>query len=267
MVVQYEYSIGKWEIHEILDINGNKINIRRKFMHKKVKMLYLYNSGIMISYRNEAILIDGLFNDDNPFDRMPYECREDLLNKNGIFKNLKCLLFTHCHKDHYDEKGIEDFISKHKDTIIVTPEKVNNELLRSSSGCFKVGGFEISFVETGHIGPGFETCRHYVYKICVGEKKIIVTGDMDTLNLNTVLERFGTDTSVFLINPAMLMYEMKTPETTLLNEVSNLYIYHIPSEGKDELGYRMMTKGIFNKVKKLLGDVKILDENMLLYVL
>lgn len=231
-------------------------------MGEEIKILYLYNSALLISYGGEAILIDGVFEERNIFDKMPNGYEESLLNRQTPFNNVIALMFTHCHPDHYNDRVVEEFRRKFPDIPTISPIKVNGECIHSPSGKFVIGPFEISYFDTEHIYVGPEKCPHYVYKVCVDKKEIVVSGDMNPDKLEEIINRYGIDADAFFINPALLMYEMKNPETTSLKEITNLYIYHIPSEMNDDYGYRKAILSLNKKINTHLGNAVVLMDNM-----
>ncbi len=231
-------------------------------MGEEIKILYLYNSALLISYGSESILIDGVFEEENIFDKMPDGYEEDLLNRHAPFDNVIALMFTHCHPDHYNDRVVESFRMKYPDIPVISPVKVNGEYMHSPSGKFAIGPFEISYFDTEHIYVGQEKCPHYVYKVCVGKKEIVVSGDMNPDKLDEIVSRYGNDADAFFINPALLMYEMRMPENTLLKGIRNLYIYHIPTEMNDDYGYRKATLSLNKKINDHLGNVVVLMDNI-----
>ena len=65
----------------------------------------LANAGVLIRYRDTALLLDGLFGrKDNPFSLLPPGCREAMLRGEPPFERLDYLLFTHYHPDHFDPR-------------------------------------------------------------------------------------------------------------------------------------------------------------------
>lgn len=218
-----------------------------------MELLYLYNCAVLISCENSSILVDGLFNN-NCFDEMPDECKTDILMKRPPFNNVTALLFTHCHADHFDALMQETYTKYYPETLVLSP----NTIGKDKNGKIECGEFQIAFLETGHIQTGMEEGKHFVFQITIEGKKIVFTGDMHPDKLDEVIDSFGSDADAFFINPALLLYEMKCPENTALAEINNIYVYHIPSEEKDDFLYRKATININKKVKETLGDVKLL---------
>lgn len=231
-------------------------------MLAELKVLYLYNAGILLSYGNDSILIDGVFDDRNIFDKMPLGYRETLLRKEMPFENVKGLLFTHCHDDHYDAETVKKFTDKYADAEIVAPRLGMDKKLAEECGKFSVGVFDIEYLKTRHIFVGELTCDNYVYKVSIGNKTVIVTGDTDPESIEKITNVFRKDTDAFFINAATFLYEMKHPETTSLGQVKNLYVYHLPSEGNDDYGYRKATVSIMEKAKRVINNIEFLLENV-----
>lgn len=225
-----------------------------------MKWTYLYNCGIVITYRETILLIDGIFEKDNEyFDKMPDPFEQALFYGETPFEKIDALLFTHCHADHYSRTMVERYTAAFPATQVISPETI----LMDEQGRIICGDFEITYIETGHIPTGIREGKHYVFEICAGEKRMVLTGDMDPEKLADIIRRFGTDADVFLVNPALLLYEMKRPEETLLRRIKNLYVYHIPSEARDVYGYRKAALSIMSRVEQHLGKVTLLLDNMM----
>lgn len=223
-----------------------------------MKLLYLYNCAVLISYENSSILVDGLFDNNNLFDEMPKECKSNVLKRKPPFNNITALLFTHCHADHFNKQMQETYRKSYPETLVLSPSTIGE----NKKGIIRCGDFQIAYLETGHIHTGMKEGKHFVYQIAVADKKFVFTGDMHPDRLDEVIKCFGCDVDAFFINPALLLYEMKCPEKTALAEINNIYIYHIPSEERDNFYYRKATINISKKVKRILGDVKLLTEPM-----
>lgn len=227
-----------------------------------LEILYLYNSGVLLSYGEEALLFDGVFDDSNFFDKMPPGYKETLMKKEIPFEHVNALLFTHCHNDHYDADTVNKFAGKYSTAEIIAPIEGYEDKLIGEWGMFTIGLFDIEYLKTRHIFAGDLTCDNYVYKITAGERSIVITGDTDPNSFDKIIDRFGKDADVFLINAATFLYEMKRPEDTLLKHVKNLFVYHLPTEANDDYGYRKATISVINKAKSYLNNVNYLLDNM-----
>lgn len=66
-----------------------------------IRVTLLANAGVLIRYRDTALLLDGLFGrKDNPFSLLPPGCREAMLRGEPPFERLDYPLSPHCHGDH-----------------------------------------------------------------------------------------------------------------------------------------------------------------------
>lgn len=231
-------------------------------MGTKLKILYLYNSGVLLSYGEESILIDGVFNANNIFDKMPPGYKETFLRREIPFDHVDVLLFTHCHDDHYDEDTVKEFAKRYVKAHIVAPTKGRGFLLRGEKGRFKLGAFDIEYLKARHIYVGSLTCDNYVYKVTAGNRSVVITGDTDPESLGRITDVFGCDSDVFLINAATFLYEMKRAETTILKSIKNLYVYHLTAEDNDDYGYRKATVSIMGKARQYLSNTKYLLDNV-----
>lgn len=231
-------------------------------MKNTMRVLYLYNSGLLLTYDKEAVLIDGVFGEGNAFDKMPSEYKDALFKKKAPFNSIKMLLFTHCHNDHYDENTAVMFSDRYQDVEIVAPTNGRDNRIPSKYGKFIVGSFEIEYLKTRHIDVGPLTCDNYVYKITAGDRTVVITGDSEPDSIKEIISRFGCDADVFLINAAAFLQEMKDLDNTHLRVISNLYVYHLPSTLNDKYGYRKAILRKMNKAKLHFENIEYLLENM-----
>lgn len=224
-----------------------------------VHLTYLYNCGVLLSCGEDRILIDGLFGKENNFfDILPDEYEQALLSGKAPFEDITALLFTHCHGDHYSRRLVDQYMQAFPQVQVISPETV----LTGDSGAISCGSLKIEYSETGHIPTGRDEGRHYVFGIAAGGRNLVFTGDMDPAKLEDIIQRHGVDADAFFINPAMLLYEMKAPDKTLLQNIENLYVYHLPSEARDLYGYRKATFSSLNRIRTHLGGIKLLPDNM-----
>lgn len=99
---------------------------------RSVKVYYVANEGFLLESNGKNVLIDVLFN--TGLDR--YACPDssllsNMIQANSPFENIDFLIFTHNHPDHFNDSLAYVFMSKHKETQMICPAQVTEQLLHN----------------------------------------------------------------------------------------------------------------------------------------
>ncbi|HEY5680421.1 MAG TPA: MBL fold metallo-hydrolase, partial [Pseudomonadales bacterium] len=74
---------------------------------KEAKLTYLANEGVMITWRDEAVLIDALFRGGVAgYATLDPKTRDDLESARAPFDRVQAILVTHFHADHLDPEAV-----------------------------------------------------------------------------------------------------------------------------------------------------------------
>ncbi len=89
-----------------------------------VELCHVANAGFLIKGDSVSVLIDGLMQEDHydgrfalPSDKM----FGDMMNKSGVFENLRLVLSTHRHGDHFDPKATIRHLRQTEDVQYAIP--------------------------------------------------------------------------------------------------------------------------------------------------
>jgi L-ascorbate metabolism protein UlaG (beta-lactamase superfamily) len=209
------------------------------------EIIYLANCALFIESQGTSLLIDGLFKDDNPFDRIEPFVEHSIVNATGRYSHIDGLLFTHCHEDHFDKEKVNTFINNHPETTLLVPEvpeskgvhhgkeTPSHEWIKGDLWEHKtvtIGSLSVTFIKTGHISYDYE--EHYCILVDNGQESILVTGDMELSDLSRLGEIPNLERCTAFFNPIVLG---KPSWVEILADLKfkNILIYHIPSEKKD----------------------------------
>lgn len=140
------------------------------------------NCGLYFVRNSVGILIDGLF-DGREFgysktqERDFVQCRD----RSGIYTDLKALLFTHCHEDHFNEEMV-DAVRGNGEIQIYAPEYAGTNIaiknLTHEIAFFTVGDFQIYAVRTLHDGnAALQAAPHVSFIINTPEESFFLAGD------------------------------------------------------------------------------------------
>jgi len=96
---------------------------------RSVIVHYVANEGFLLENNGKKVLIDALFN--TGLDR--YACPDssllsNMIQANSPFEDIDFLIFTHNHPDHFNDSLAYAFLSKHKETQMICPNQVTEQL-------------------------------------------------------------------------------------------------------------------------------------------
>ncbi|MBR0307641.1 MAG: hypothetical protein IJH92_01980 [Mogibacterium sp.] len=132
----------------------------------KTRIFYTTNAGLYFCSDTSEILIDGIHDAGSAgFCPMDETMIEQMKKGKGLFAGSGALLFTHLHRDHYDEVTVEEYIRMHPDTAIWGPGLTSRGLkdieINADTCCFMYGDFSITAYRTRHSGSRTLAVPHY----------------------------------------------------------------------------------------------------------
>lgn len=145
-----------------------------------MKIISLGQAGLMIENEGSIILIDPyLSNNVEKFE--PQNKRKLPINESLFSIKPSCLIFTHCHLDHYDIETIKKYENLEKITtfsplsvfkdIATRFQKFDNKLV-SIGDSFKIGSLEFKTIKAYHSDP-----EAVGYILNYNGKNIYIVGD------------------------------------------------------------------------------------------
>lgn len=217
----------------------------------KLKFEYLLDSAVLIEIGGVKALIDGLPSDKNSFDLLPEALEEEIMAGQGEFRGLDCLFFTHCHGDHLSGKKLTAYLERNPKTFVAIPEDAELDFDRFRRGGAEflipqgevaevhggrtASGLEFQYMRTGHLT--FHCPEHYAYNFLEGDTSVIFTGDMDLVKLK-MLKGFDKREHAFIFINNVLLWHKRWCDMIDEMGFEGVFIYHVPSEGRDQEGYR-----------------------------
>lgn len=230
-------------------------------MQKDIKVTFLVNAAVLLEYDDTKFLIDGIYDKTgHNFSSLSLEKWEKMKAGNEIFSDIKYLLFTHEHGDHFSPERVCEYLQKQRPKAIFMP-KNNSEGTERVEKTGKAQGIACVLLEkefcqktyfqpekeirikayrTVHLDKEDGEIEHYCYLIQCGDKNLLFTADAEFHTekfeafLNLQLE------AVF-VNP--VLYLSRRGKELLENgglKAKRVVVYHIPSAEDDHLGLRKM---------------------------
>lgn len=236
----------------------------------ELKVKYLLNSAVLVEYGAKKLLVDGIISDRQNFDMMDGRLEHDLMNGDGEFKGLSCVLFTHCHGDHFSNSNTRRFLEKNRGIDLFIPSNggISEDFIRSKGSqgyiirgeegeilTFQFDDMTIEYMKVDHLT--FDYPEHYCINIVGPDENIIFTADMD-FNKMELLKKFTmkAHSSIFVNHLAMLHRKWRNSLIDL--GCDDIYFYHLPSQYVDGFGYRDRALRNWEKYKDLFPGARLL---------
>lgn len=247
-------------------------------MENNFEFYYIANSCLLIMNGNTKILIDGPYNNENDFDPLDEDVRNDMVFAKDIFSGLDGILFTHGHEDHFDYGEMKECLLNNDALIVAAPEdcfyQEGSELLPADvfydrfikitgdKGVFKIKDLDIYYCKSKHMEVDRdEVIEHYSFVVEDGSNRAFISGDMEMDDYITeVVCSYGEYDAVF-VNP-VITNKKQWFENFMRINASKRYVYHIPSKENDKFYYRkaaVMMAARRNAYELLLDKMKKLD--------
>jgi len=248
---------------------------------RKGEAMYIYhmtNSGLLISTNGVKFLVDGIFSKNNLFNPLDAEMENGIMDSVGPFAGIDCLLFTHCHEDHYDGTKVKRYLEDNPNTSLILPEdavfgrELREYYQQEERIClldrwldhhvFHVKNTEVHLIRTKHLDYASAECdSHYSIIIDDGVNRIGIAGDIELNDEETEKFFSGKRFDAVFLNPVVL-YRKNWIDNFISINSEKKYIYHIPSEEHDRLMYRKMTLYHYNMMKNKLANCELLLNRM-----
>ena len=161
-----------------------------------VELCHVANAGFLIKGENASVLVDGLMQEDvyeGRFALPSSDMYDEMINKTGLFKDLKLILSTHRHADHFDPKATVEHLRATNDVRYgITAEALKtleaNGLQDSdrerlfvvedgTQSTYSHGGIDIRTFDVDH-GPNAP--QNVGYLVTVDDVSFFHTGDINT---------------------------------------------------------------------------------------
>tara|TARA_R110000868_G_scaffold304437_1_gene564966 strand:+ start:18207 stop:19010 length:804 start_codon:yes stop_codon:yes gene_type:complete len=157
---------------------------------QEVFVRYIANAGVQISDGTRDVFIDVLF--DDFYEQFEYPDEQILsliFNNQDPFTNPRIHLFTHIHKDHYNEEYALKEAQNSNSKLIVVPGFfsntdssviVSNIFEFESDELFKIDeNLSIHSYKTTHLNEDFKDILNISYLVDIRGKKILHIGDSE----------------------------------------------------------------------------------------
>lgn len=230
-----------------------------------MKITLVGNAGIYMRDKQHSILIDGLYGGNEFFNQRPSEVCEAAVGRGHVFRNIKNLLVTHRHEDHFSSYYVNSYIQsnevvhayiprisrsplKYEDTGIVMAEGTDTRIHCVGSKDELIfydelaGGGWAVFFKTPHMGGAAFAVIHYSIALLLHGKSYLFMGDTDwsysVRNVRSLLQ--GTQLKGIFVNPLAYADRRRKEWLAGLGCCPRVLLYHIPFADDDVSGIRSL---------------------------
>lgn len=222
----------------------------------KTKIFHTVNNGFYFKYGSTGVFFDGIHKGrEVGFSDAPKEIVEGCYNCEGTFKDLKALIFTHMHSDHFDKGSAESIVQKNG-LYIYAPGYSNNNVpempVQDGITEIHIGDMQIFAVRTVHDGAAeLRKTPHVSFVINTDEESFFMAGDAvfqesETEKFRKLISHRNT---AVIANPYQLHSDIGR---SLLNELKpeKTILCHMPFEKDDVYNINMFFRGTVKRYSK-----------------
>lgn len=206
--------------------------------------------GLLLEHAGTKLLIDAPNCAFPPFYALSDEAAERLLADT----ELRGLLFTHLHPDHYDGARVKRFLSGSKPPVCFLPDESTPPRLEMD-----IGSFHIEAARLAHTpAPQFAALVHYVLLITAGGRTVYIAADAEPNadRHRAILDGRRVDAAFF--NSQCLSYpEMRALLSSCTGET---FLYHMPADAADSSGIRRKCARNLSRFGAEVPNVRVLTQ-------
>jgi L-ascorbate metabolism protein UlaG (beta-lactamase superfamily) len=229
-------------------------------MDTQVRVTLVANAGVLLRYRDTAILLDALFSEEEaPYCAASPAVTEKLLCGEPPFEQIDYVLFTHLHADHFSEAATREFLSRRQIRGLVLPASGQSDfpsfVKETGTPCsvltehtretlFRLSAeIQITAFRTLHLDRKYHDIPHFCYLIAFGEKKLLFTSDADYTEESFAFLREETVTAAF-VNPMFFSDLRRRRFFRGSLPAENIVVYHLPFPADGEQLQRMFAQNL-----------------------
>lgn len=229
----------------------------------QLRIFHTVNSGLYLTKGNDHLLIDGIFDGSAVgFSPMPLALRKQFLENKSFFPYLDHLLFTHTHKDHFDEKSLREFIAKARPVLFSPDNRFRSTQrlpLAPGLGLISMGKFQVFVMDTIHDGPQFVHFPHFSYFIRLEGESLFISGDavLTDQNASSLLEHGLEKPDAVFLN----LYQTAHPSVhNFLRRLKprRVFLYHLPFPKDDVFQIHLSMRSALKKYPGDLPPIEVL---------
>lgn len=227
-------------------------------MDSILQITLLANAGLLLEYQGCKILLDGLFDKSGNLFTAPHpEILQQLIQGQGEFSDIACVLISHTHEDHFSADVLKEYLARQQPKEIFLPATAlqkHPELWHlisekqvacvpltpgeSAAAFHTADNIIIRPISTRHLDAVFQDVDHFCYLVSFDGKSVLFTADADYTKDSFPILR-NTELSAVFLNPLFYHALCNGAHCKSVLHTEKFCIYHVPAENNDP--YRMRT--------------------------
>jgi L-ascorbate metabolism protein UlaG (beta-lactamase superfamily) len=194
-----------------------------------MQVMYVGNSGVLITVGDQKVLIDGLFEGFNEECSLTPDVFDQLVNAQAPFDDIDLILATHDHADHFNIEPVRQYLQLNQNAVFASTAQVTVQLSEFGDRIVTLDAFsgnpaqvdingiqvEAIYLSHGTVSAGEVETINNGYVISINGFSFFHTGDID-INLihASDLQAYGIpdmDLDVLFIPHFILIYPYYRP--------------------------------------------------------
>ena len=203
-----------------------------------MRIFHTVNAGLYIEFQSGNILVDGIHRGaDVGLSDMPAVLLHDLEKREGIFRDVRNLLFTHLHPDHFDKERMLRFLKANAPEVYgpgLKESTVQPVPLENGFEKITMNGITALAIRAPHEGELFQKVDNRSYFLFPEGSSVFIAGD-SILSPHFADLFFGMvqhDVDYAFFNPYQLICK-QTRSFLYQLRPKRLFLYHLPLEKDD----------------------------------
>ena len=237
------------------------------FSQRKLEILYIANSGVLISSKDKKVLIDGIHATSvPPYFTVPPKYIEKMLSEQDPFDDISILFFTHHHTDHFDPDLTNDMLKQNQHMQLIGTTSVLNMLAtcenyeealasqirpisipRYKSLQMNLRSIAFEITSLSHDGETYQGVENFSYLIEMRNKLILHVGDAQPATFNFQnSDMLGKKVDVLIV-PFPFIGLVAGRQIINSMDPQQVIVTHLPDKNQDEGNYLYNTYKVYKK--------------------
>jgi len=237
------------------------------FTQRKIEILYVANSGLLLTTKDKKILIDGIHAENSPpYYSVPKKYIDKIRLNKEPFDNLDILFFTHHHPDHFHAMYTLDTLHRNSLLQLIGTSSVLSQLsytanyiedfqsqlkplslplYKSLSMNLKGIAFEVTSLV--HDGEAYQGVENFAYLIELKNKLILHVGDAQpTISNFQNAGLYGKKVDVLIV-PFPFIGLVAGRKIIKSMDPQLVLVAHLPNKENDEGNWLYNTYKVYEK--------------------
>ncbi|KUG02700.1 membrane protein [hydrocarbon metagenome] len=244
------------------------------------RVSYVSNAGVLLTFDNKKVLIDGFCNSVVPiFKNPPAEITTQITSGISPDKDIDIILFTHHHSDHFDPQSTVNFLNQNPNTVVIANHKAllaisrlqsamaNSHLVQADASggaqekLHEIDGVRIEAFSLLHDGDEYKDVQNFAYLIEGGGKTVLHVGDAKPVS-NNYMDLNLLEKNIDLLIAPFPYVGLASSRRVIENYIKphKIAVVHFPYRELDSGGWIDATRKSFKSVENHFIDTVFFED-------